>query len=255
MRDNSIVSFSERERKYIQHPRSNNNSNNNSNNKSERSLLITAIVPRDRATTRYRIKNSSLIQGGGRGEERARCMESIRRSNKCILRGRSFLFISRLFHRRCIVDASRRRTPPGGRVQRKRSMLMPLINLRNRFISLRRGGPGRAAAKIHQEMYPHVRRSFVTWTPEKSDGGQQGFVSLTSNNLRLCGIEFSSYPLGFSPTNFYFYLAIKHARKRCQLIGTSRISRLKFFPPPFKEYAKKLSKSLRPVTEKDKTRG
>lgn len=30
----------------------------------------------------------------------------------------------------------------GGRVERRRGMLMPLINLRNRFISRRRGGPG-----------------------------------------------------------------------------------------------------------------
>lgn len=37
--------------------------------------------------------------------------------------------------------------------------------------------PGRAAAKIHEEMHPHVRRSFVTWTPEKSDGGQLSHVA------------------------------------------------------------------------------
>ena len=37
--------------------------------------------------------------------------------------------------------------------------------------------PSRAAAKIHREMHPHVRRSFVTWTPEKSDGGQLSHVA------------------------------------------------------------------------------
>lgn len=116
--------------------------------------------------------------------------------------------VSSAMHRRCIAppNPSPPPLPSGGRVQRKRSMLMPLINLRNRFISLRRGGAGRAAAKIHQEMDPHVRRSFVTWTPEKSDGGQQGFVSLTSNNLRLCGIEFTSYPTAFRPPIFTFIL-------------------------------------------------
>lgn len=67
--------------------------------------------------------------------------------------------------------------------------------------------PSRAAAKIHREMHPHVRRSFVTWTPEKSDGGwpafacgQRGFVLLTSNILR------SVPPLFFFHLSFLFFL-------------------------------------------------
>ena len=67
------------------------------------------------------------------------------RRNKCTPHGRSVLFYLAAVspvHRRCI--AAPRRCPPGPplaqrrRRGQRRSMLMPLINLRNRFISPRR---------------------------------------------------------------------------------------------------------------------
>lgn len=59
----------------------------------------------------------------------------------------------------------------------------------------------------------------------------------------------------FSPANFYFYLATKHAKKRCQLIGIVSYIEIKIFPFSVQGIRKELSKSLRPVRKGDKTRG
>lgn len=77
------------------------------------------------------------------------------RRNKCTPHGRSVLFISQLF-RRCIDDASCRRSPGplARRRGQRRGMLMPLINLCNRFISLRRASQ---AARLRKSTKKCIR--------------------------------------------------------------------------------------------------
>ena len=135
------------------------------------------------------------------------------RRNKCTLSppyGRSvgrFFFISQLF-RRCIDDASRRRAnarlgPTETRPTPKYANASHKPPQQVHFSEARE--PSRAAAKIQREMHPHVRRSFVTWTPEKSDGdwpafacGQRGFVNEQQPPLPPSLSAFLSLP--FFPT-------------------------------------------------------